>query len=126
KAIDIRTATSSTTPTTAHPLHPAISGRTSYPTDSSSYSFYNPIFPSGVSTNPAVLPLSAALYSQPGPPPYHVPMSSFPVGTGIFLSGGFGYLSRMYGLSMDNVIEVEMVLADGKVVIVSKDSHTGT
>ena len=39
--------------------------------------------------------------------------------------GGFGFLSRMYGLSVDNLVEVEMVLADGRVVIVSENEHPG-
>ena len=38
---------------------------------------------------------------------------------------GFGFISRMYGLSIDNVVEVEMVLADGRIVIVSKDENPG-
>ena len=39
--------------------------------------------------------------------------------------GGFGFLSRMRGLSIDNVVEVEMVLADGKIVVVNKDEDPG-
>ena len=39
--------------------------------------------------------------------------------------GGFGFISRMHGLSIDNVVEVEMVLADGRIVIVSKDEDPG-
>lgn len=41
------------------------------------------------------------------------------------LLAGFGFISRMYGLSVDNVVEIEMVLADGRVVIVSGDSDPG-
>jgi len=40
--------------------------------------------------------------------------------------GGFGFLSRLHGLSIDNLIEVEMVLADGSIVIVNEDEHPGT
>ena len=39
--------------------------------------------------------------------------------------GGFGFLSRLYGLSIDNVVEVEMVLADGSIVIVNEREHPG-
>ena len=39
--------------------------------------------------------------------------------------GGFGFLSRLHGLSIDNLIEVEMVLADGSIVIVNEDEHPG-
>ncbi len=38
---------------------------------------------------------------------------------------GFGFLSRLYGLSIDNVVEIEMVLADGRIVIVNKDDDPG-
>lgn len=41
------------------------------------------------------------------------------------LLGGFGFLSRMHGLSIDNLVEVEMVLADGRIVIVNENEHPG-
>ncbi|KAI0664059.1 hypothetical protein C8Q70DRAFT_905684 [Cubamyces menziesii] len=53
--------------------------------------------------------------------PYHVPMSAHPVGSSIMLLAGFGFISRMYGLSIDNVVEVEMVLADGRIVVVNAE-----
>ncbi|KAK7052827.1 hypothetical protein VNI00_004146 [Paramarasmius palmivorus] len=55
--------------------------------------------------------------------PYHVPFAAHPVGSSIMILGGFGFLSRMHGLSIDNLVEVEMVLADGRIVIVNKDDH---
>jgi len=39
--------------------------------------------------------------------------------------GGFGFLSRLHGLSIDNLVEAEMVLADGSIVIVNEDEHPG-
>ncbi|KAH9922113.1 uncharacterized protein B0H18DRAFT_527594 [Fomitopsis serialis] len=54
--------------------------------------------------------------------PYHMPSSAHPVGSSILLLAGFGFISRMYGLSVDNVVEIEMVLADGRIVVVSEDS----
>lgn len=39
--------------------------------------------------------------------------------------GGFGFLSRLHGLSIDNLVEVEMVLADGRIVIVNENDYPG-
>ncbi|KAF7290117.1 FAD-binding PCMH-type domain-containing protein [Mycena chlorophos] len=55
--------------------------------------------------------------------PYHIPFAAHPAGSGVMLLGGFGFLSRLHGLSSDNLVEVEMVLADGRIVIVNKDEH---
>jgi hypothetical protein len=60
------------------------------------------------------------------PVPYHVPFAAHPVGSAVMMLGGFGFISRLHGLSTDNLVEVEMVLADGRVVIVSADEHPGT
>lgn len=39
--------------------------------------------------------------------------------------GGFGFLSRLHGLSIDNLVEAEVVLADGSIVIVNEDENPG-
>lgn len=41
------------------------------------------------------------------------------------LLGGFGFLSRLHGLSIDNLVEVEMVLADGSIVVVNEREYPG-
>jgi FAD/FMN-containing dehydrogenase len=41
------------------------------------------------------------------------------------LLGGFGFQSRLRGLSIDNLVEVEMVLADGQIIIVNETDHPG-
>jgi FAD/FMN-containing dehydrogenase len=39
--------------------------------------------------------------------------------------GGFGFLGRLHGLSSDNLVEAEVVLADGQIVLVSHNEHPG-
>src|SRR5512138_1937719 len=49
-------------------------------------------------------------------------LSSTGVG-GLTLGGGTGYLSRQFGLTIDNLLEVEMVLADGSCVIANSNDN---
>ncbi|KAF9235248.1 hypothetical protein BU15DRAFT_89615 [Melanogaster broomeanus] len=55
--------------------------------------------------------------------PYHIPFAAHPVGSAVMLLGGFGFLGRLHGLSMDNLVEAEVVLADGRIVIASEKDH---
>jgi len=42
---------------------------------------------------------------------------------GLTLGGGFGRLARRYGLALDNVMGVDIVTADGKLIHASADEH---
>jgi FAD/FMN-containing dehydrogenase len=43
---------------------------------------------------------------------------------GLSLGGGIGWLSRLAGLSSDNLVGAQVVTADGRVLSVSKDDHS--
>jgi len=43
--------------------------------------------------------------------------------TGLTLGGGFGWLSRKYGMTVDNLMAVDIVTADGKLLHANENEH---
>ena len=53
------------------------------------------------------------------------PSAAHPSGSAIMISAGFGFQGRLRGLSIDALVEAEVVLADGSIAVINKQSHPG-
>lgn len=68
-----------------------------------------------------LLPLYQALWDQG----VTIPAGTCPTVciSGITLGGGYGLLSRLFGMTCDNLLEVEMVTAQGKIIRANDSQH---
>ena len=56
--------------------------------------------------------------------PWHVPVGVVShTGTGLLLTGGVGYQSKLRGASADNILEVTIITSDGQIHTCSKDEE---
>ena len=97
--------------------------------DVDNYMAEHPIPAQSAMGTASAIPYYIPLY-VPNQPKHLVPpddrfSAAHPVGSGVMLLGGFGFLSRLYGLSIDALVEVEMVLADGTIAIVNENENPG-
>jgi len=64
----------------------------------------------------------------PAVEPYglHVPTGDCPTvcPSGYIMGGGYSMTTRMYGMGCDNVLELTVMLSDGRVVVANKDQNT--
>ncbi|MBV9358455.1 MAG: FAD-binding oxidoreductase [Chloroflexi bacterium] len=84
----------------------------------------------------SVDPVERTLWAQPGANTAHISERAqqyglaLPTGDtktvglgGLTLGGGMGFLVRKYGLTIDNLLSVELVTADGRLIRASADEH---
>lgn len=68
-------------------------------------------------------PLGHAVWEQGRRALAHGTCSAVGIG-GHYSHGGYGHFSRHWGLAMDHIVALDVVLADGSLVFADKDSHT--
>ena len=56
--------------------------------------------------------------------PCHRALSAAQAWLGSLLGGGMGHLTRKFGLTIDNLLSVDMVLADGRFVVANARTKT--